>query len=419
MRVIEMITAFSDIATTVIEDAKMPEQIWDSGKRTSTTLNDIKQKYDSSYLNMPALVAGGGDQFIDEATEKLQLVQLGFTVLKDPAGVFGSIWNSVTTLDSSKVAKLFKDISGATEYEEGGDRAYHQGGKHAMMASMIFFSGVMKDLGTGTKLVKESGKQITEVQKLLPSGNPIDPVTQVFQNAAVSKKLVKWPVEDKAITKNIISGQEELVVVAKVGSGAEHYVTKAMKDLDEVADKNLLDKIYRLDITALKKLDDDLLANPALKTYLKANPGSAKAWEKFLDDGLPPAFRRNITNLNQRTILDEWAGNIATASNKRKGNFGEIGADLDLNAKNYESLQQRIDGIDSPGHDGLDGAYKKNGEYFIVEGKYSGSANLNPANPATNLPKQMTDDWISQNDWQRLREAVGTDAADDIIATRL
>ena len=144
---------------------------------------------------------------------------------------------------------------------------------------------------------------------------------------------------------------------------------------------------------------------------------TVKAWKKFVDDGLPPAFRRNVTNLNQRTIIDDWAGNIATASNKRKGNFGEIGADLDLNAKNYESLQPRIDGIDSPGHNGLDGAYKKNGEYFIVEGKYSGSANLNPANPATGLPKQMTDDWISQNDWQRLRDAVGTDVADDIIAT--
>jgi hypothetical protein len=51
----------------------------------------------------------------------------------------------------------------------------------------------------------------------------------------------------------------------------------------------------------------------------------------------------------------------------------------------------RIDNIDAAGHNGLDGVYRKNGEYFIVEGKYTGSASLNPANPATQLPRQMSD----------------------------
>lgn len=40
---------------------------------------------------------------------------------------------------------------------------------------------------------------------------------------------------------------------------------------------------------------------------------------------------------------------------------------------------------------------------------------MNPANPSTGLPKQMTDDWILQNNFQRLRDAVGDDLADDII----
>lgn len=127
-----------------------------------------------------------------------------------------------------------------------------------------------------------------------------------------------------------------------------------------------------------------------------------KAWKKLLDDGLPPAFRRNVTNLNQRTIIDNWAGNIATASSKRKGNFGEIGADLDLNAKGYQSLQQRIDNIDAGGHNGLDGVYIKDGEYIIVEGKFTGSASLNAADPTTGLPRQMSDDWIASRDWSMI-----------------
>ncbi|TAJ12414.1 hypothetical protein DMA11_12720 [Marinilabiliaceae bacterium JC017] len=73
---------------------------------------------------------------------------------------------------------------------------------------------------------------------------------------------------------------------------------------------------------------------------------------------------------------------------------GEIGADLDLNTKGYESLQIRLKDIDAPGHNGIDGVYRKNGEFFIVEGKYTGSASLKSANKKTGLPRQMSDDWI-------------------------
>ena len=140
-----------------------------------------------------------------------------------------------------------------------------------------------------------------------------------------------------------------------------------------------------------------------------------KAWEKFVEDGLSPEFRQNIVNLNQRFILNEWAGSIATGTNKQKGNFGEIGADLDLNAKGYKSLQSRINDIESSGHNGIDIVVEKDGVYYIIEGKYIGSAKLNPANPRTGLPKQMTDDWIAQGNYQRLVEAVGQDLANRII----
>jgi hypothetical protein len=75
----------------------------------------------------------------------------------------------------------------------------------------------------------------------------------------------------------------------------------------------------------------------------------------------------------------------------------------------------RTDNIDAPNHNGIDGIYKKNGNYYIVEGKYSGTASLNPANPATNLDRQMSDDWILADN--RLINALGGDQniADDIV----
>jgi hypothetical protein len=142
-----------------------------------------------------------------------------------------------------------------------------------------------------------------------------------------------------------------------------------------------------------------------------------ESWKKLDDLGFTQTARSNIDNLTQRSIIDEYADNIATASNSRKGNFGEIGADLDLNSKGYESLQPRIKDIDAPGHNGIDGVYRKDGQYYIVEGKYTGSASLNPANDATGLPRQMSDDWIQQNNGERLLEALGGDQGlvDDIL----
>lgn len=116
-------------------------------------------------------------------------------------------------------------------------------------------------------------------------------------------------------------------------------------------------------------------------------------------------------NDRQRNVMSQWKNNIATATNKQKGNFGEIGADLDLAEKGYIPLQRRIDNINANGHNGIDGVYEKNGQYFIVEGKYSGSASINPANPATGLPRQMSDDWITQNNNERLVNALNDNRA--------
>lgn len=167
--------------------------------------------------------------------------------------------------------------------------------------------------------------------------------------------------------------------------------------------------LCNIDPTNATALVDDLMsASVSFTNKLMGDGKLVRSWDRFANDGLTVTFRTNITNLSQRSLIDEFGSGIANASSARKGNFGEIGADLDLNAKGYESLQPRIYGIDSPGHNGLDGIYRKNGEYFVVEGKYTGSASLNKADPTTGLPRQMSDDWIASRDWS----SIGLDQAD-------
>ncbi|MEW8693369.1 MAG: RHS repeat-associated core domain-containing protein, partial [Candidatus Thiodiazotropha endolucinida] len=195
----------------------------------------------------------------------------------------------------------------------------------------------------------------------------------------------------------------------------ERVINVRYADFDNLRQMDL-DNIRQIELRLdgdpdkLRNLDQDL-TNTEFSQAVQQNPDMVNAWDKLSD--YPAAFRTDVTNLNQRNLLDEYADGIADASNARKGNFGEIGADLDLNSKGYESLQVRIDSIDSPGHNGIDGVYLKDGQYYIVEGKYTGSARLNPENPATGLPRQMSDQWIDN----RLNDAVGTNVARDIRAS--
>jgi len=112
----------------------------------------------------------------------------------------------------------------------------------------------------------------------------------------------------------------------------------------------------------------------------------------------------DAVNDRQKSVLNQWKDNIGDATNAQKGNYGEMATDLDLAEKGYIPLHQRIDNIDAPGHQGIDAVMEKNGEYFIVESKYSSTStpSLNAANLSTGLPKQMSDDWIRQNQNERL-----------------
>jgi hypothetical protein len=124
-----------------------------------------------------------------------------------------------------------------------------------------------------------------------------------------------------------------------------------------------------------------------------------------------PSLLDGVYN-TQKTIVNQWKNVIAAESNIRKGNFGEITSDMTLTEVGYESLHTRLQTIDAPTRQGIDGVFKKGNEYFIVEAKYKGTATLSTLADGT---KQMSDAWIRGNN--RLIDAVGGNQAiyDDIL----
>lgn len=114
---------------------------------------------------------------------------------------------------------------------------------------------------------------------------------------------------------------------------------------------------------------------------------------------------------SQKNLINQFKNTIATATNLRKGNFGEMASDVLLSEKGYQPLHTRLIDIDAPTKQGIDGVFKKGNDYFVVESKYKGSATLGTLVDGT---KQMSSAWIIGNN--RLLDVVGSEIFQEMNA---
>ena len=116
----------------------------------------------------------------------------------------------------------------------------------------------------------------------------------------------------------------------------------------------------------------------------------------------------DIFNL-QKSVVNQNKNIISNASNNAKGAWGEMASDAFLTEKGFQPLHPRKSALtDGWGETGIDGIFKKNGQYYIVEAKYTGSATLNVSNDG----KQLSKTWIEGSN--RLENAVGSTVASEI-----
>lgn len=126
----------------------------------------------------------------------------------------------------------------------------------------------------------------------------------------------------------------------------------------------------------------------------------------------------DATTKSQKILKKQYKNVIATASNARKGVFGEICTDIDFVEKGYEVLHiNRKTAIDPIGNNtGIDHIFKnpETGEFIIVESKYHGTGGLSTLTDGT---RQMSDNWIKGtndnilNNENRLWMALGQDTS--------
>lgn len=227
------LATFLDIGKNIYEEAKMPEYLWDRGKRknnTTTTETKIIEDYKNSPIHLPGVLNGGVDRFIDEATGTVQLVKTGFQFIRHPKQTFKGIWNGVKGMSWEKAMKMVKDASGYDNYVQGGDRAQYQLGSHATMVAFAF-GAIIKKLTEGTEIIEEAGKEMDKLDDFVVGTNA-DEAGAVFENARVYEHEVKQIDDDNLFVMNKENDVDLPKTIEKNGDEVTvtHYTENDMRD---------------------------------------------------------------------------------------------------------------------------------------------------------------------------------------------
>lgn len=330
MGLFEKIGAIYDVGCSIIKEGKLPETVWDRGRRKTTTDVTINQKFEKSPFGMPPVVAGAADQLIENATDGIMLLKTGVESLSRPGETYRSLKKAVSELSWEKVKNMVSDATGASNYTAGGDRGFYQGGKHTLMAATIWFTGVSGALN-GKKKVKDASDGVNDLQKFIPEGATGVQVSDVVKNAQANNKLVKNIDNEKLVTKNIDNGQELTVGIEKSTTG-EIKVYKA-KDADLVDHRSGV--VYSAEEIAESARDINKAKTVTTvngRTVVETEAGTTGGWNKEMNNPKPNSDYKitNGTPGGHKYTIDAQ-GRIAKAE----------GA-LSLNTRNRNGYQQSV-----------------------------------------------------------------------------
>lgn len=331
MDIFETLSAVYDVGKDIINEGKMPEKIWDGGKRgDGSTLPAINEAHGKSPFKMPTIISGCTDQLIDEATGSVQLVKTGLEFARNPVQTATTFWTGVKSLDANKIKQMISDASGVTNLTQGGDRARYQGGKYGVQIGAILVGG-LKNIVKGAELVEGAGKNMTDVQKFIPDGSTSHPAANALKNATDNKKLVNNVGNEKLLTKNVAADGESVVALEKNGTGTNVFTAK---------DKDLVDHrsgtTYTYDDIADGAKDVDIAKTSTTVNGIEnitTASGKKGSWNKELNN---PKENKvyNVQNTN--------AGRPHKYTTGVGGRVEKVEGDLKLSTRDRNGYQQSV-----------------------------------------------------------------------------
>ncbi|KAB7731157.1 hypothetical protein F5984_10135 [Rudanella paleaurantiibacter] len=119
------IVGLKDISGKLIELAKVPESTW----------NPQAPGYTESVVKVPAVLAGGTDQTIEEFTDGLQFVDLALDIAAEPAKA-KQIWDGIRQIRPETVKNIIREH--VATYTAGGPKAFYQGGRDGITIAFMW-----------------------------------------------------------------------------------------------------------------------------------------------------------------------------------------------------------------------------------------------------------------------------------------
>ncbi len=318
-----------------IADVEIKAKYWDSGDG----------EYNKNWMNTPPYLSGAGNGVIEEIKEIPELVFMVANIAVDEP-TRTKLWNSLKELDREKIANGLYGMgeSYVNTFAEGGDPAWHQGGKTTVQVATIFFGGALKK---GAGAVKDNIDEISDALKKKAD----DVLNEALEIMAELKSKVE--LDDISWSKFEADFDADIVNLKKFGDNPD--LVGNWKYLDDAG----VDETLRKNLDALTDPDAALDAIQATQKskptweeikvlFIRGNDFNKKALTKYkyneinlstgkrLDSYIPgkEIVSRKATDLSKiktstfenylKELTSKYKKGITIRSNKYKSGSGAI-----------------------------------------------------------------------------------------------
>ena len=298
MNLFQSLGAFLQLGKHLLKEGSLPEYIWNKDGLTNDPQNPIDTDLYHAYLKSPlktaGIIGGSANQLIENATDVVQFVTMSMEALRHPGQTISGIYNGIKNLNRDKIKQFFNDATGISNYTTGGVRAQYQAGRHMVQGFSMLFAW-SKVVVSGKDMVKQSGKEMTEVEKFIPDGSVNHPSALAIRNATENGLPVRRIDDNKILISNKINNQDRIVVVDRHG---DIYDDVPTQNIDGVSDE-VLKGANAGDVR-------DMHTDAAINNQVKTQP------QPFLNG---TAFEKNID------IDPTHPGKVQTASGENLTGF--------------------------------------------------------------------------------------------------
>jgi hypothetical protein len=289
---------------------------------------------------MPGMVAGVSDGVLDEVTEKIQFVKFGLDIATEPE-LLNQTWEKVQNLKWEQVKKavqsLPKAIIGYENYAQGGQAAWHQGGKHAVVVAGAIWGGVKfmqnlrkkkAELGNEPDIEEAVREQADEATEQVGNWSSfLDNIGSSWDD--VTKNTFRLEVEGNPSLRNLFSNADE---VSKI------KLANVWKRLSDLSGEKAWVKNSAPLLEKLQNRSDDFI-DKVKSYYSNYQKPSGMGNPPFVHQGTPfnefghPNFAPEVPNMQTH-------GKIKYVPDDIPGQPALIGTGTDMNRANSWAKQR-------------------------------------------------------------------------------